>query len=263
MPAPGWTASPAGLSITTRSSSWYSTGSRKSSGKSSAGRGSGTRTSISAPARGRSDALAAAPPTLTAPSAMSCCSRARDSSGSLAARSRSRRIPASPASTRNWAKEHFMMSGHEQAQRRRIRRRLSSPDRGLDVALAREDDVDQGPLEEVRARVQLGVHAALVVRAALLDLLGEHGEERVVLDAFLDLRLVVERQVGGDGARQPVGRLGRLDQGRHGRNLPYRPSTVTKRPVPLPHPRTLPYSEASPTLQEARSAVLRKGSHCE
>src|SRR6266849_5074739 len=92
----------------------------------------------------------------------------------------------------------------------------SSPDLRFDVALAREDDVDQGPLEEVRARVEPGIYPALVVRAALLDLLGEHGEEGVVLDPFLDLRLVVEREVGGDGARQPVGRLGRLDHGRHG-----------------------------------------------
>src|SRR3989442_10677835 len=203
MPAPGWTASPAGLSITTRSSSWYSTGSSKSSGKSSAGRGSGTRTSISAPARGRSDALAAAPPTLTAPPAMSCCSRACNIPGSLAARSRSRRIPASPASTRNWAKAHFMMSGHEQAQRRRIRRRLSSPDRGLDVALAREDDVDQGPLEEVRARVQLGVHAALVVRAAPPVSPGGHGEKRVVFVAFLVFPPFLEGKAGGEGPPHP------------------------------------------------------------
>src|SRR5712692_2330719 len=71
-------------------------------------------------------------------------------------------------------------------------------------------------IEEVRARVEPGIYPALVVRAALLDLLGEHGEEGVVLDPFLDLRLVVEREVGGDGARQPVGRLGRVDHGRHG-----------------------------------------------
>src|SRR5712664_2277751 len=127
-------------------------------------------------------------------------------------------------------------------------RRLS-PDLRLDVALARQDDVDQGPLEEVRARVESGVDAALVVRAPLLDLFGEHGEEGVVLDPFLDLRLVVEREVGGDGARQPVGRLGRVDHGRHGWNLPHGPGRVTKRSAHDLRARTLPYSEASSTFQ--------------
>src|SRR5258708_24660537 len=57
------------------------------------------------------------------------------------------------------------------------------------------------------------------MRAALGDLLLQDGEEGVVLDAFLDLRLVVQGEIGGDGAGEAVGGLGGVDQRGHGRSL--------------------------------------------
>src|SRR5205823_6715401 len=65
--------------------------------------------------------------------------------------------------------------------------RAGSPDLRLDVPLAREDHVHQRPVEEIGARHQILVDPALVVRAPFGDLLVEHREEGVVLDAFLDL----------------------------------------------------------------------------
>src|SRR5438477_11548634 len=59
------------------------------------------------------------------------------------------------------------------AARRPGRRTGASPDARLDVPLAREDHVHQGPVEEIRPAEKLRIDAALIVRASFLDLLVE------------------------------------------------------------------------------------------
>src|SRR5687767_13123344 len=90
------------------------------------------------------------------------------------------------------------------------------PDAALDVTLRLDQDVDQGAVVEV-ALVELGRHAALVQRPALLDLFAQLVEEVIVLDAADDLFFVVQGKITGNGPRQTASGLLGLDQ-RHSLN---------------------------------------------
>src|SRR5450432_4742626 len=77
-------------------------------------------------------------------------------------------------------------------------------------------------------REDLGGDAGLEERPALLDLVAHDVEQRVALDALEDLLLVIEREVGGDGARELARTLRLVDQG-HG---PQCTTAIRARPKP-------------------------------
>src|SRR5690606_16431247 len=149
------------------------------------------------------EGLAAWPSTSTQPSSTRACSLERESSWCRSARKRSRRTPLASSGTR-WT-TRSPMQRLTPGRRRRLRVGASQPDFGPDVTPVAHDDVHDRPLEEVGGAVDLVGDPAAVQLPALLQILLEHLEEVVLLDALVDLLLVVEGDVGGDGASQPDG----------------------------------------------------------
>ena len=97
---------------------------------------------------------------------------------------------------------------------RTIRRLPRLPDLRFDVPLRLDQHVDDGALVDVLAEDVLG-HTALEQLAAFIDLVRHHLEQVVVGDALEDLRLVIERQIRCNGARELARTLGIVDQGGH------------------------------------------------
>jgi hypothetical protein len=91
-------------------------------------------------------------------------------------------------------------------------RRLASPDPGLHVSLGAQDDVHDGSVVVVGPGIEGRGNPGTIQVSPLLQLLAERVEEVVLLDGADDLLLVVERNVGANGARQPDGLFGRLDE---------------------------------------------------
>src|SRR5678816_265587 len=79
-----------------------------------------------------------------------------------------------------------------------------SPDLRPHVRLSAHDDVHHRPVEEVGGGVDLLAHPAPVEVPPLVELLLEHVEEVVLLDALDDLLLVVEREIGCNRPCEPV-----------------------------------------------------------
>ncbi len=97
LPAPGCTTSPAGLSMTIRSSSSWTTARSRASGSGSAGRGGGTVTATRWPPMTLAEGSpAGASSRVTCPSRISACKRLRDRSGHSRASARSSRSLPSP-----------------------------------------------------------------------------------------------------------------------------------------------------------------------
>ena len=85
------------------------------------------------------------------------------------------------------------------------------PELRLYVAFGLDEDIDERPVVEV-SLIKLGRYPTLVESAAFLDFFRKRFEEVVVLDALEDLLFVVEREIAGNGARQPPCGFFRFDQ---------------------------------------------------
>src|SRR5262249_23504993 len=96
------------------------------------------------------------------------------------------------------------------------------PDPRPDVRARLDQHVDQRAVVDPHV-VDLRRHAALVQGPPLVDLLAHHVEQRVLLDPFDQLLLVIEGEVGRDRARQ-LPRTVRLVDERHGASLSYLPT---------------------------------------
>jgi hypothetical protein len=79
------------------------------------------------------------------------------------------------------------------------------PDLGFDMTFGLDDNIYQRPVIIVGLRKKLGRDATLVELAPFFNLVFEHVEEVVLLNAADDLLFVVEAQVGRDRPRQSNG----------------------------------------------------------
>ncbi len=102
LPAPGWTTSPAGLSITKTCSSSYSTDSGMSSGRALVSVSSVAFRVASSPPRTGSRGRAGTPSSSTAPDLIHSLRRERENSGNSSASTASKRRPAAASGTRAW-----------------------------------------------------------------------------------------------------------------------------------------------------------------
>src|SRR6266511_2841957 len=237
VPRAGWATIPAALSRTTTSSSSKRSASGRSWGTRPDGSGSSSSSSTGSPPRSRAAGFATRPASLTRPASTSRWTRERVRSGASRASATSSRVPA-----RAWGMTKERTSGPLTGCPRR-----ELPDPRLHVSLRLQDHVDDRPIVEVRARVQIGRDARAVQVAALLELVAQRVEEVVLLDPADDLLLVVERDVGADRPGEAHRGLGCFDE-RHDRMLVDHTNGVNERP-PSARSATLPRRAHARALQ--------------